>query len=493
MLLISAICLRFLSFLCLAFSILGLLSPLRAEEPPVFNRVVQIDPTIKHGTWKGWGTSLCWDGNVFGNRDDLADLLFTTKIVPFEGQKLPGLGMNIVRYNAGACSWNEVNGKSMGVSKIIFPFRHIQGFWLDGKNSDPHSSSWNWKADKKQRSMLKKAHDRGANYFELFSNSPMWWMCKNLNPSGSADGKGDNLAPEFKEAFATYLATIAKQSKDDWGISFTSVEPFNEPSSDYWKANGKQEGCHFSRSLQAEMVPLLRKRLDALGLKDLPIAASDETSYNSALSTWESFSPAVKALVNEVNVHGYQYTGGKRAVLYQLVSNDGKALKNSEYGDKDESGLLLAHCLDLDFCCLHPSAWCYWQPFDYSGWGFLRTNMARSKFLGINPKYFVVAQFTRHIREGMTMLKSDDTATVAAFDSKNHHLVLVIRADRGGKKLINLDKFTSVGGPVTRWITEPKAASRYEIHQDVKLVGKRLELLLPPDSVETLEIENVTL
>ena len=91
------------------------------------------------------------------------------------------------------------------------------------------------------------------------------------------------------------------------------------------------------------------------------------------------------------------------------------------------------------------------------------------------------------------MLKSDDTATVAAFDSKNHHLVLVIRADRGGKKLINLDKFTSVGGPVTRWITEPKAASRYEIHQDVKLVGKRLELLLPPDSVETLEIENVTL
>jgi hypothetical protein len=32
--------------------------------------------------------------------------------------------------------------------------------------------------------------------------------------------------------------------------------------------------------------------------------------------------------------------------------------------------------------------------------------MARSKFLGINPKYFVVAQFTRHIREGMTMLKS---------------------------------------------------------------------------------------
>jgi galactan endo-1,6-beta-galactosidase len=84
--------------------------------------------------------------------------------------------MNIVRYNAGACSWNEVDGRKMIVSTVIKPFRQMEGFWLDGKNRDPHSSSWNWNEDTNQRSMLLKACESEANYCELFSNSPMWWM-----------------------------------------------------------------------------------------------------------------------------------------------------------------------------------------------------------------------------------------------------------------------------------------------------------------------------
>ena len=36
--------------------------------------------------------------------------------------------------------------------------------------------------------MMKAAHARGADKIELFSNSPVWWMCTNHNPSGSAVG-----------------------------------------------------------------------------------------------------------------------------------------------------------------------------------------------------------------------------------------------------------------------------------------------------------------
>jgi galactan endo-1,6-beta-galactosidase len=240
---------RFPLAACAALSLLALsLSPACAG-----TTVVRIDPAISHGTWEGWGTSLCWYGKTFGNRDDLADLVFTTKMVTLAGHDLPGLGMNIARYNAGACSWNEVDGRKMAVSKKMWTYAQMEGFWLDGKSADPHSASWNWTVDANQRALLLEAQARGANRFELFSNSPMWWMCKNDNPSGATDAKVNNLAPEDEAKFATYLATIAKYAKDNWGLTFTSVEPFNEPSSDYWYAQNKQEGCHFSPKMQAEV------------------------------------------------------------------------------------------------------------------------------------------------------------------------------------------------------------------------------------------------
>ena len=41
---------------------------------------------------------------------------------------------------------------------------------------------------------------------------------------------------------AVYMAVVAKYYKDNFGITFTSVDPFNEPIADWWKANGTQEG-----------------------------------------------------------------------------------------------------------------------------------------------------------------------------------------------------------------------------------------------------------
>src|SRR5919199_1551467 len=74
---------------------------------------ITVDPTANYGTWEGWGTSLAWWANVFGDRDDFANLFFTTNTVSYGGASLPGLGMTIARYNLGACSWNSGNGESM--------------------------------------------------------------------------------------------------------------------------------------------------------------------------------------------------------------------------------------------------------------------------------------------------------------------------------------------------------------------------------------------
>ena len=157
---------------------------------------IRVDPAITYGQWEGWGTALCWQGKIFGDRTDLADLLFTTGPVHFNGAIVPGLGLNIVRYNAGESSWNDIAGRRMATNKAIPAFRQMEGFWLDGRNSSPESPGWDWTVDANQRAMLLHARDRGVTRFELFANSPMWWMCKNGNPSGAADARDNNLAPE---------------------------------------------------------------------------------------------------------------------------------------------------------------------------------------------------------------------------------------------------------------------------------------------------------
>ena len=188
-----------------------------------------INPQTTWGAWQGWGVSLCWWANVFGTRDDLADIVFTTNYTTLNGQSLPGLGLNIARYNAGGCNTNLISGSAIQFSTNLPDFKKIYGYWLNWFSSDPTSASWDWTGDVNQRTMLQKARTRGANLLELFSNSPMWWMCYNHNPSGADNGANDNLQSSNYQAHAVYLATVAKYASDNWGITFDSVEPFNEP------------------------------------------------------------------------------------------------------------------------------------------------------------------------------------------------------------------------------------------------------------------------
>jgi galactan endo-1,6-beta-galactosidase len=452
-----------------------------------------IDPHKAQGTWDGWGTSLCWFGNVFGDRDDIADVLFTLKTVTLEGQALPGLGLNMVRYNAGGCSTNEVDGQKIALSPSIPVWKQIQGFWLDGKSEDPGSPSWDWTVDARQRALMLKARDRGANWFELFSNSPMWWMCANRNPSGAAKATDDNLPPENYGKFAVYMATIAKHAKENWGVTFTTVSPFNEPCSDYWHARNGQEGCHFSAATQAKVLPLLRAELDKRGLEGMAIAASDESKYDWAVETWKSFDDATKKLVDQVNVHGYQGNQGQREELFGITR--GKRLWNSEYGDGNASGLDLARNLHLDFRQLRPTAWAYWQPLDgggRGGWGLLPANLSRATLRDANPKYFVLAHYTRHIRQGMTILTTDENETVAAYDPKQKKLVIVVHNLTGQpiEKTCSLSHFNVPDGAVASWLTEPRGSTRYEKQTGAAIKDRRLAFRLPPYSIQTFEVEN---
>lgn len=454
---------------------------------------IVIDPAATQGKWEGWGTSLCWMGKMFGDRDDVADILFTTKTVPLGDQEIPGLGMNIVRYNAGACSWNEIDGRKMVVGKTIQPFRQMEGFWLDPKHPDPNSKGWDWSVDANQRAMMTRAKKRGANRFELFSNAPMWWMCANDNPSGGADPLQDNLRKDHHDKFAVYMAEVAKRSKEKWGISFTTIDPFNEPLSKWWDENCKQEGCHFSVPAQRDILGRLRRELDRRGLEKLPISASDETYISQAIDAWRGYDGATRALVAQINVHGYQGDKSPRDEFRTAIGD--RKLWVSEHGEGDPLGIEMARALALDFQKLRPTAWCYWQPLDGGGWGFLDSDVPKAQIRRANPKHFVMAQYSRHIRPGMTILATGDAGTVAAFDPKGHRLVLVLTnvVDSERTATVDLSSFSKVGGSAMRWMTEPKGSARYRKEGDLGIDGKRLAVKLPPNTIQTFEIPDVYL
>jgi len=476
------------------------------------NYTATIDPNTTYGEWEGWGSSLCWWGAAFGDRDDLADLFFTLQTTTtLEGSTLPGLGLTIARYNAGGSSYiPDSSGEEMVVSKDIIPSRQMFGFWQDWDSPDPTSSSWNWTADALQVSMLQKVQARGAVHLELFSNSPMWWMCVNHNPSGNDDGSKDNLESWNYEQHAVYLATIAARFKEGpFLVNFTSVEAFNEPVSDWWSSNGTQEGCHFDPTAQAATIPLLRAQLDARGLSAVSVASSDENTYDHSLSTWESFNQGTQGLVGKVNTHGYQQAEGRRDLLYAAVVGKAK-LWNSEYGDGDPTGLSLAANLNLDFKWLHNTAWVYWQVLDGNGWGLLSADedddaaaQGGPTVGAANSKFFVLAHYTRHIRPGMTVMSTSGDDTVAAYDSASQTVAVVsVVFDKARWVTIDLSGFSKEGGgaleglPVSRWVTNTGVGSvggdQYKAYNDVAVgADGSISVYFEANTLMTFEVTGV--
>ncbi|TMR40966.1 glycoside hydrolase [Actinomadura geliboluensis] len=451
--------------------------------------------------WDGWGTCLSWWANTeLGRRDDLAAALFgldPVHVGTTGGEvELPGLGLNIVRYNLGACTWT---GTGMVESPAIVRRKQIETFG-DG-------DAWNPDADPNQRSMLAKARDHGADAFEMFSVSPPWWMTVTGNPSGAERGDVDNLEFAYQEAFADYIAAVARHARDEWGIRFGSVEAFNEPSLASWHARQNQEGCHFTLGAQEAVLAHLRRALDARDLPDVLIAASDECRYAEATGTWKNFTEDTRRLVGRVNVHGYERDDGgrSRAALREAVGAD-TPVWQTEYSEGEPDGLTMALSIGRDVHHLRIRAWSCWQPVEALDWGLLdgeyddatpnpaggANGTLEGRVGGVNPKYYVLAHYTRHIRPNARILDSNHPHTVAAHDPTTGRLALVTANDNKPRNVTyDLRALTEDANPVRAWTTDPTSAHHYTRTPDTHLQDGRLTVTHAPNTVTTLEIEDV--
>lgn len=470
---------------------------------------VKVDPTKNLGQWEGWGSSLAWWARAIGgtaNADYYADLIYTTKST----DGYPGLGLNIVRYNVGG---GGINRPQENKGPKLQWQMDIHGYWADPNNAD--SKTWNWSVDQNQRSIMKKARARGANVFEMFSDSPMWWMNSNRSTSGSDSG-GDCLALENYDRFTLYLASVARYSADHWGINFDSVEPFNEPSADWWKYPNRQEGCHFDPATQQKIVESLRGALNRAHLNDMVIAAADENNMDAGLNTWNRYGAVTRGLVGLVSVHGYSngtepYRGPNRVELRRVVGS--KRLWQSEYGDGDASGYTLAQAIIRDVKELRPSAWIYWQPVEPDvpeyGWGLINANYVdthdepssrQTLLVRVNRKFYVYGQFTRYLRLGSQLISVGDPNSIATYDRGSSKLVVVkVTGDAPEEDKLDISRFsvtgnriqviattTAPGSDVPDWKQHVETV-KIEQHGDGALFSAKLQ----PKSVYTFLIKGI--
>lgn len=455
-------------------------APAKRDMKAVHVPAIVIDPKSSGQAFEGWGTSLYWWANVVGKwpnsntTRELLDLFFSRE---------KGLGLNIVRYNIGGGETPEPT--------TLRPSRAIPGF-------APAPGKWDPDADAPQRRILLAAIERGANIVEAASNSPPWWMTISGSVTG-ARGGGNNLRPDMEEAFADYLTDVVKLYRDKYGVRFRTLDPMNEPFSDWWKPGITQEGCAFDLQAQQRILTKTGALLLEKGLGDTSLSAPDANSIDETCEALRRYAPDVLRMISQVNTHSYH--GNERRLLSRLAAAAGKRLWMSEYGvsigrhdhQSMATGLVLARTIMSDLNQMRAVAWVYWQVAEpeprVNNWGLVHIQSNGPEGHWITRAYYVFAQFTRVVRPGCTILKTADADTLAAWDpgTRNLSIVALNETDEPRQVLYDLKSLGPAQATARCWRTS--GDENLSVLRPVKLANGFLSLKLKPRSVTSAVCE----
>jgi hypothetical protein len=430
---------------------LGLLSSAHAQY------TATVDLNTKYQTFEGWGTSLAWWANVVGSYPDscsgVANCSTRSDYVSRAFDPTYGLGMNVVRYNIGGGE----NPKYLPPNNTYIQYRaRIPGFLASS------TASYDWTQDANQRWVLQQAIQQGVTISEAFSNSPPWWMTNSGSVTGATNG-GNNLNPAFSTNFADYLTSVVQHYHDSWGITFRTVEAFNEPVTTWWQFGGNQEGCGFDRSTQNSFVKALGASLAKKNMSYTSVSASDENSIDDAVQSFSAMDSTALGYIGQVNTH--TYNGSERTQLAAAAASASKRLWVSEYGDNDGTGMTMAYRILDDLQNLQPKSWIYWQAVDNSsGWGLMYNVMDGSSNSGyaFNQKYYVMGNFSKFLRPGYQFVAISDSNSVAAYDG-NGTVAIVTASNSSSDQEVtyNIENLT-VGMGSGPWTVTPYRTSANE-------------------------------
>ncbi|MFC7534091.1 RICIN domain-containing protein [Actinoplanes sp. GCM10030250] len=480
---------------------------------------VTIDPTYQQPEFEGWGTSLVWMAEATGGYPDairkrLADLVFGAD----------GLNLNIARYNIGG-------GNAPTVKPYLRPGGAVEGFWKAPQQYGPQDKEWwnpddpahwNFDADPAQRWWIDQVKDRITGW-EAFSNSPPWFQTVSGYVSGGFDANTDQIRADRVDQFAEYLVRVAEHVEKAHGITFDTIDPLNEPNTNYWgttlgadgqPTGGRQEGAHAGPALQAQVVTALRNRLATASTGAL-VSAPDETNPGTFVTDWYGYPPAAQAAVSQLNVH--TYGTGQRTAARDVAKAEQRPLWMSEvegsWGNdytSMNSGLGMAQRIIDDIRELEPSAWVLWQPIEDADnmvaegnlqWGSIHVpfdctaaDTLETCPIRTNTKFDTIRNFTHFIHPGDRMVKVSDTATTAAIRKDGSGATAVHANPAATERAVTLDlsKFRRISrnARVTPVVTS--AGGKLVRGAPVRVAGKRATITVPGESVTTFLIDGVS-
>lgn len=409
---------------CLMLTVSGVRAQnvVMADASDVATQSYELNPDDRRQVNEGWGVSLAWWANMCGKwSEDKIDKIIDWLVSP------TGLNYNVFRYNIGG---GDAPGHThMADGKGIRA--QMEGF------KDSSDGEYIWTRDAAQRKiMLKIKEKRPDAIFEAFSNTPPYYMTISGCASGNNGFLGllsaENLDSKRYEEFARYLVDVCKHYKDEYGIEFRTLEPFNEPNTEYWKKNGDQEGCKFTVSSQVKFIKVLYPILQESGLNTV-ISASDETNVSSSITGFNEYKKSnILDMIGQWNTHTYAGTNKNCTDLNALVRGADKRLWMSESGPLTGYSDGLKGCLEMskrlfdDVRYLGSDAWIDWQYIEEwnEQWCTVKADFANQTYERVK-NYYVRQQVTRFIGPGYRFVASPNDYTLAAISPEEDTLVLV--------------------------------------------------------------------
>jgi len=455
------------------------------DSAPVDTKYYLINPNAVYTNhFEGWGASLCWWANMCGKwSDDKIDEIIDWLVSP------DGLNYKIFRYNIG--------GGDDPLNRHCTPHHMAAGKGLRAEMEgfkDSSNADYDWSRDAAQRKiMLKIKEKRPDAIFEAFSNSPPYYMTYSGCSAGNVNATDDNLKPEYYTEFAHYLVDVCKFYKDSLGIEFKTLEPFNEPVTNYWSANGSQEGCHFSVPAQIEFLKVLSPILKASGLNTI-ISASDETSTSQSVITLSAYinDGSVLDMVGQWNTHTYSATNQTRANIRALATANNKMLWMSEVGSGGSGisgNLNLAQKLMNDIRYIRPEAWLDWQYVEEGNdqWCLVKCDFSAQSYHRVK-NFYVRKHFSHYIKPGSRFLSVPNDQMLAALNSSSDSLTIVLlnTSSSEARHYIDLTMFKQVGSSID--VTRTSESENNATTDDYTLKDSTLVMTLPGYSITTVVI-----
>ncbi|WP_315821403.1 glycoside hydrolase [Paraflavitalea speifideaquila] len=285
--------------------------------PGISQTNLVVDPNSRYQTIEGWGVSLAWWANVAGGwSDDKIDTLCTWLTSP------TGLNMNVFRFN--------IAGEENPAHNHFRYSAQLQGY------KTTEAGPYDFTRDLTQRKILLKLKTKRSDcIFEAIAYSPPYWMTNSGCTAGNTGGT-DNLKTAYYDDFADYLTEVVKYYHDNYGITFRTLAPINEPSSGWWYVNGGQAGCHFSSANQVSIFNEVYSKLQSKTmLSYCTLSAMDASNPRETINELNVFAANnILSKISQVNVHAYTHLDSivQYQQLYDTVKKYQKRLWQSESG-----------------------------------------------------------------------------------------------------------------------------------------------------------------